>query len=246
MGWTKLRHGRDLALGELDKYYEGPIRGLQLAPEFYKLLGSSDLQNTPLGRSLGIQNQILGEISASLGGQAFGRTGKNKGAGALPPDMLSAIGENLTSNLAQAGIEGSPAGAIQAAMRFSGASEQIRSQRINQALNAVGALGGASIYPSASQWANLGAQKAETAARLQYNFGEQQQQAVDQRGQYWGNLAGQLGGMALSGALGGLAAPSGFGLAGIAGGLTGRPITSFNPNASRQSQPSWMSYYYGT
>lgn len=241
MGWTKIRHGRDLALQELDKYYEGPIRGLQLAPEFYKLLGSDALKNTPLGRSLNIQNQILGEISASLGGQAFGR-GKGKGAGQLPPDMVSAIGENLTSNLAAAGIEGSPAGAVQAAMRFSGASENIRQQRIQQGLNAVNMLGGAGIMPSASQFLNLGAQKAESAARYQYNFGEQQQGAVDQRNAQWGQLAGQVGGMALSGALGGFAAPAGFGLAGFAGGVTGRSPSSFDPNYGKQ-RGSWLDFY---
>lgn len=225
-GSKSIRHGRDRALKELERYYEGPIRGLQIAPEFYKLLGSKELANTPLGRSYQLQNQIFTELSAALGGQPSGRKGN---AGTLPPDLASAIGENLNSQLSASGIEGSPVRALQAAMRFSGASESIRSNRINQALGAVGALGGAGILPSASQFAQMGAQRAESAAGIQYKAGQDLAAAQQAQNSMWGSLLGT----AASGALGFAAAPAGFGLAGLAGGITGRSISSFDPSINK-------------
>lgn len=168
-GKKTLRRGTDRALAELERFYEGPIKGLQLAPEFYKLLSSPALRNTPLGRSLALQNQLLGEVSAGLGGRAFGaRKGGMRGAGVLPPDLANAIGENLTGQLAASGTEGSPAAAITAAMRFSGASEGIRQSRIGQAQSVLGQIGGASILPSASEMLGASAQRAGLAANLQY------------------------------------------------------------------------------
>jgi hypothetical protein len=201
-GARDIRKGRDRALQQLEKSYEGPIRGLQIAPEFYKLLSSPELKNTPLGRSLDLQNQILGEVSAGLGGQAFGR--KGKGAGALPPDMVSAIGENLNSQMAASGTLGSPAGAIKAAMRFSGASEDIRRQRLQSAQSALGQIGGASIMPSASEFLQVGANKASQAANLEMQAGQQIYGAHQQhKNQLWEGV-GMLGGIAAAPFTGGM------------------------------------------
>lgn len=225
-GARDIRKGRDRALQQLEKSYEGPIRGLQIAPEFYKLLSSPELKNTPLGRSLDLQNQILGEVSAGLGGQAFGRTKGRPGAGSLPPDMVSAIGENLTMQNAANGTGGSPANAIRAAMRFSGASEDILSQRLNNAQRALEQIGGASIMPSASQFLQVGANKASQAANLEMQAGEQIYNAHQaHQNQLWGAV-GTLGGMAAAPFTGG-ASLGGMGmLSGLFGGgaqSSGRP-----------------------
>lgn len=232
-GRKQIRHGRDRALKELERFYEGPIRGLQIAPEFYGLLESDKLRNTPLGRSLQLQQQLLGEVSAGLGGKGFGER-QGKGAGRLPPDLANAIGENLMTNLARAGVEGSPAAALQASMRFTGASEAIRSQRIAQAQSVLGQVGGASILPSASEFLALGARRASEAAGIQYGSGQQ----LAQIGQQERQMYGQLAGMAASGALGFGAAPAGFGMAGLLGGISGRSIGSIDPSIY-QKYPSY-------
>lgn len=247
-GASDIRTGRNRALGELERYYEGPIRGLQIAPEFYKMLGSDQLKNTPLGRSLSLQQQLLGEVSAGLGGRAFGqRAGGRGGAGVLPPDLTSSISNQLYSSLAQGGIEGSPAGALQAAMRFSGASEDIRHQRIADASAILGQIGGGSIMPSASQFAQMGANRASQAANLEMQSGEDIANAkAAQRGFY-----GQLLGTAASGALGFFGAPSGMGLAGLFGGLTGRSSSDFpgmfggNAFAGQNVDPGYLMRLYG-
>lgn len=188
-----------------------------MAPEFYKLLSSPELKNTPLGRSLELQNQILGEVSAGLGGKAFGATGRRGNAGALPPDMVSAIGENLNSQMAASGTLGSPAGAIRAAMKFSGASEGIRQQRIASAQSALGQIGGASIMPSASEFLQVGANKAAQAANLEMQAGQQIYGAHQaHKNQLWEGV-GMLGGMAAAPFTGGAS----MGLMGGLGGLFG-------------------------
>lgn len=219
-----IRHGRQRALGELERIYEGPIRGLQIAPEFYKLLGSSELKNTPIGRSVQLQQNLLDEVMSGLSGKAFGG-GKRGNAGTLPPDLVSAIGENLNSQLSASGTEGSPVRALQAAMRFSGASESIRQNRIASAQSVLGQIGGASILPSASEFLNVGAQRASQAANIQYQAGLDTAQAKQQEMAGYGSL---LGGLASAG-LGFAAAPAGFGLAGLLGGFTGRSIGSIDP-----------------
>lgn len=220
-GAHDIRRGRDRALDQLEKSYEGPIRGLQIAPEFYKLLSSPELKNTPLGRSLELQNQILGEVSAGLGGSAFGARGKGqRGAGALPPDMVSSIGENLNSQMAASGTLGSPAGAIKAAMRFSGASEDIRAQRLNEAQSALGQIGGASIMPSASEFLQVGANKASQAANLEMQAGMGIKQAKQDYYGEIGSAIGSIGGLALGGGFGGgaMSMLGGGGLSALFGG----------------------------
>lgn len=232
-GAHDIRRGRDRALDQLEKSYEGPIRGLQIAPEFYKLLSSPELKNTPLGRSLQLQNQILGEVSAGLGGSAFGaRQGGRKGAGALPPDMVSAIGENLNSQMAASGTLGSPAGAIKAAMRFSGASEDIRAQRLREAGAALDQIGGASIMPSASQFLQVGANKASQAANIEQQAGTQIAGAKQAYYQEIGNAIGSIGGMALGGGFGGGAMSM---LGGLFGG--GGPQAKLNQRYAQGYRP---------
>lgn len=225
MGWTKVRHGRDQALKELDKYYEGPLKGLEIGAQFYKMLGSADLKNTPLGRSLELQQQLLGEVSAGLSGKAFGSRKGN--AGILPPDLVSAIGENLNMQSGQLGLDGSPANAIRAAMRYSGASEDIRAQRINSGLNVLHSVGGGSIMPDASQFLNLGAQKAESAAKYQYQGALDMNQEMERQRSSRMQTYGQIAGMAGSALLGGFAAPAGMFGAGALGGITGTGYQRF-------------------
>src|SRR5574337_128155 len=144
-GSTSIRHARKRAMAELERSYEGPLKGLEIAPEFYGHLRSPELRNTPLGRSLQLQQLLLGEASAGLGGRAFGaRRGGRAGAGALPPDLLNAISNNLASEQGARGVEGSPAAVLQAALRLTGASEGIRQNRIQMAQSVLGQIGGAS------------------------------------------------------------------------------------------------------
>lgn len=234
MGWTKVRSGRDAALRELDKYYEGPLKGLEIGAQFYKMLGSADLKNTPLGRSLALQQQLLGEVSAGLGGQAFGRTKNRPGAGTLPPDLVSAIGENLNMQSGQLGLDGSPANAIRAAMRYSGASEDIRAQRIASAQSVLGQVGGGSIMPSASEFLQLGARKAESAAQLQYQGAIDMNNAREASRSSRNQMYGQIAGMAASGLLGGFAAPAGMFGAGVLGGITGTGYQRFGGSSQPQ------------
>lgn len=228
-----LGRGQEKALGELGKFYEGPIQGLQIAPEFYKLLGSNAFRNTPIGKSMMLQNQLLGEVSAGLGGQGFGadRMG-GRGAGTLPPDLAYSIGNNLTSQMGAAGTIGSPIGAIQAAMRFSGASEDIRAQRIAQASQILGQIGGASIMPSSSQFLGLGAERAGQAANLQYRGAQDIAQAEQQKSANFGQMFGQakaigenpFQGTPFAGMFGGM----GFGMQGFGGRApTQRPYGGF-------------------
>lgn len=244
MGWTKIRHGRDQALKELERYYEGPLKGLEIGAQFYKMLGSNDLKNTPLGRSLALQQQLLGEVSAGLGGQAFGRTKGRPGAGVLPPDLVSAIGENLNMQSGQLGLDGSPANAIRAAMRYSGASEDIRAQRINSGLNVLNTVGRGSIMPDASQFLNLGAQKAESAAAYQYKGAMDMNSERERQRAGRSQMYGQIAGMAGSGLLGGFAAPAGMFGAGVLGGITGTGYQRFGGSGGGQPRGFGLEQMY--
>lgn len=130
--------------------------------------------------------------------------------------MVSAIGENLNSQMAASGTLGSPAGAIRAAMRFSGASEDIRAQRLNEAQSALGQIGGASIMPSASQFLQVGANKAAQAANIEQQTGQEIYNAHQaHKNQLWGAV-GTLGGIAAAPFTGGMS----LGMLGGGGGLS--------------------------
>jgi len=206
-GRDEVRRGRNRALAELEKSFEGPIRGLQIAPEFFGLLQSDALQNTPLGQAFNLQQAVFGEVLGGL-------TGESTFSGRLPGDLASSIGEQVAGFAGGRGTSGSPANAIQAALRFSGASENIRQSRINQALNTLQTIGQGTIFPSASQFLQVGANKASQAANVQF-----------ESGQILGGLKSQqnraLTSLVLGGLTGGLA--GGFGLLGgsLAGGGLG-------------------------
>lgn len=162
----KIRSGRNRALAELEKSFDGPVRGLQIAPEFFNLLQSPELAGTPLAGAFNTQNAIFDNVLGGLSG--------NRSAGQLPSDLANAIGENLASAQGARGTFGSPAGLLEAANRFSGASESIAQSRISQALQAVQAIGAGSIFPSASQFLQVGANKAANAAQIQFQAGQAQ------------------------------------------------------------------------
>lgn len=210
----EIRKGRNAALQELQGSFLGPLEGLRIAPEFFKLLQSPALRNTPLGRSLQLQQQVLGETSAALGGEPFGRRGR--GAGALPPDLVTAIGEQVGGSAGAAGIAGSPAAALKAAIRFTGASESIRQQRISSALNVLQTVGQGSIAPSASQFLEVGARKASQAADIQFQAGNLLAQARAAKDSARGKLLGTALGLGIGAATGGLGL-----LPGLAGGFGG-------------------------
>jgi len=215
-GQRQLRHGRQRALAQLERIYEGPLEGLDIAPDFYRKLSSPELRKTPIGRSLQLQQQLLGEVSAGLGGRAFGR-GKGPGAGTLPPDLVSSIQNELTSAQGAAGTEGSPAAALTAALRFSGASEAIRAQRIQSAQAVLGQVGGASLLPSASEFLQTGAQRAVSAANVEMQMSQAEANLKAQKQQSFYQGAGQILGIGAGLLTGGLT--SGVGAAaGAAGG----------------------------
>jgi hypothetical protein len=117
--------------------------------------------------------------------------------------MVSAIGENLNSQMAASGTLGSPAGAIKAAMRFSGASEDVRARRLNEAGAALEQIGGASIMPSASQFLQVGANKASQAANIEQQAGTQIAGAKQNYYGEIGNAIGSIGALGLGGGFGG-------------------------------------------
>jgi len=149
----------------------------------------------------------------------------------LPPDLVNAIGEQVGTSLGAAGVEGSPAGAIQAAMRFSGASEDIRARRIGLAQGVLGQVGGASIMPSASEFLQVGANRASQAAGYQFQYGMARGAAKDQAQQSLMSGIGKIGAVAAAPFTGGASLallgvdPSGYGggggRAGGGGGLLG-------------------------
>jgi len=153
--------------------------------------------------------------------------------------MVSAIGENLNSQMAASGTLGSPAGAIKAAMRFSGASEDIRSQRLNNAQRALEQIGGASIMPSASQFLQVGANKASQAANLEMQAGEQIQQVHAQHKAEMGAGYGALAGIGLAPFTGGMSMGMlGGGLQGMfGGGGGGLPADPHNIRGARGFGP---------
>lgn len=202
---------------QLEGALKGPIEGLQLAPEFFKLLSSPELAGTPLGQSYLAQQEVFNNILGGL-------TGQGMLAGKLPGDLASAIGENLASEQAARGTFGSPAGAIQAAMRFSGASEDIAQRRIQTALQAINQLGGAGVLPGASQFLQAGLEKSLTGAKIFAELGLAGANQQAQQNAAIGNVIGTaLGGLTggLAGGLGVLSGPLGIqgGLGGALGGF---------------------------
>ena len=180
----------------------GPIQGLQMAPEFFRLLQSPELAGTPLAQSLAAQQAVLQNVTGAL-------TGDRTFAGQLPGDLASAIGENLAGAQGARGTFGSPAGAIEAGLRFSGASEQIRAQRIQSALQAIQGVGAGAIFPSASEFLQGGLQRAQMLVGLAGTAAGIAQQEQAARGQVIGRLVGGVLGLA-TGGLGGALVGSGL------------------------------------
>ena len=222
-GIRSLRRAESNALDELDKSFQGPLEGLRLAPEFFGLLQSDELAGTPLAGGLAIQNQLQSEALAGLRGDpSF--------AAKLPKDLESSIGEQLSSHLGALGVETSPASAIEAALRFSGGSEAIRTNRINSALAVLNATGQGSIYPGSSEFLNLGANLALNKANVRGNSALRFADLSFQRAGQFGQLAGQLFGAA-AGASGLFGGPGGF--AG-AGQFLGLSQPQFQPPGQQQ------------
>lgn len=103
-------------------------------------------------------------------------------------------------------------------MRFSGASEQIRAQRIQSAQGVLGQVGGASILPSASEFLQLGAQRAQSAANVETSMSQAEASLRASRQQAIYSGIGQLVGMGV-----GFAGGAGLLGAGIQGMLGGAP-----------------------
>ena len=203
-----LKKGREQALGQLERIFEGPLRGLQMAPEFFKLLGSPELAGTPLGRGVGLQNQLLDAVSGGLAGRSAGR---------LPGDLQSAVTESFGGAQAGRGTYGSPAANLGLANEFAGQSEAIRQQRINSALAVLGGTSAAgSVLPSASQFLQVGAQRSLSAAdTISKSFAGEAQYAYQDAESQRSALA-SLGGIGLGALTGGIAGGFG-GLAGLTG-----------------------------
>lgn len=204
---SSIRHGIKAAMRELEKSYEGPLRGLDVAKDFFARLGSEEFAGTPLARGLGLQNALLDEATLGLtGGSNF----------ALPTEIGRAAGNQIGGFLGAAGIEGSPAGAVAAANRLTGISEQVRQSRLGQALTILGGAAGGSVFPSASEFLRVGANKASQAANIQYQGGLAKANAQSAYNAGIGQIAGILGGGAIGALTGGLGL-----IGGLGGGLTG-------------------------
>lgn len=205
-----LKKGREQALAQLERIYEGPLRGLQMAPEFFRLLGSDALSGTPLGRGVGLQNQLLDAVSGGLAGRSAGR---------LPADLRSSVTEGFGGAQAGRGTYGSPAGNLALANEFAGQSEAIRSQRIQNALAVLGGTSaGGSVFPSANAFLQVGANRASQAADLTYRSfageAEAAQNASNANSAALGSLFGTGLGLltgGLAGGFGGLAGLTGYG-----------------------------------
>lgn len=214
-----LKKAREQALAQLERIFEGPLQGLRIAPEFFKLAGSPELAGTPVGRGLALQNQILDAASGGLAGTDFN-------AGRIPADLRSAVLEAQGGASAGRGLVGGAAN-LDLANRFSGVSEQLRASRIQSALSALGGTGAsASVLPSAQFFGELGARRALAGAEaVQSSFGAEAQaslQAAQQQSQAIGSLLGFGLSAATGGALGGFGALGGLGLqGGLMGALGG-------------------------
>lgn len=211
-GIRRLRSSESDALDELNRSYQGPLEGLRLAPEFFRLLSSGELAGTPLAGALALQNQLQKE---ALGGL----TGDTSFAAKLPKDLEASIGEGLSSQLGALGIETSPSAAIQAALKYSGGSEAVRQNRINSALAVLNQTGGAAIYPSSQDFLDVGANLALNKAKVRSQSDLAFSNLYFQRAGQYAGLAGQAltGGAGASGLFGG---PGGFAGAGQFLGLS--------------------------
>lgn len=208
--------GREQALQQLSQIFQGPLEGLRLAPEFFRLAGSADLANTPVGKGLSLQNQILDQASAALNGQDFN-------GGRIPADLQSAILESTGGQQAARGTYGGGAANLALANRFAGASEDIRARRQQSALQALAGTGAAAgVLPGSEFFGQLGAQRSLAAANaIQSSFADEAKYAF-QSEQSQQQAYGQLLGLGLGAVTGGLAGGlGGLGGLGISGGLGG-------------------------
>jgi hypothetical protein len=210
-----IKAGRDRALGELEKIFSGPLEGLRLAPEFFRLLASPELAGTPLGRGVDLQQAIIDQALGGLTGQG------GAAAGQLPGDIRSALLESTGGAQAGRGTFGSPAGNLALANEFVGASEAIRASRLQQAFAALGGTSAAgSVQPSASQFLDIGRQRALAAADVFTGAGSQLAQASLAAEQQKAGALGSILGIGLGAATGGLLGGLGAGgIFGTAGGL---------------------------
>jgi len=210
-----VKEGRKRALGELDKIFQGPLEGLRIAPEFFKLLGSPELAGTPLSKGLDLQNELLDTVLGGL-------RGESSKLGAIPDDVRSAVLEAQGSAAAGRGSFGSGAADLGLANEFSGISEQIRSSRIQQALMGLqGTSAAASVLPSSSAFLEVGRQKALTAADIQFRSGLAESEARRAEDAQIGSIIGTIGGGLLGAGLGGFGGLGGMGLGSGFGGAAG-------------------------
>lgn len=198
------------------EFFRGPLKGLVLAPEFFGLLGSPDFSGNPLGLGLRLQEALLKSGISGLQGGRF----------RVPKGVASASREQLGSELAAFGIETSPAAAIAATERFTGISEQVRNSRISQALQILNSGGGAgSIFPSASEFLQLGANQQLGLANVRLQGAQATQARSDTESAATGQLLGLVAALGLGAATGGLGLLPGL-AAGGAGALGGAGIFS--------------------
>ena len=218
----EISRARRRSLEELERVYEGPIRGLEMAPEFFRLLESPDLAGSPLARGVQLQNTLIDEAIGGLTGGGL--------AGRLPQDIASSIGNSVASAQGARGTFGAPVGAVEAGLRLTGASEDIRQRRISNALGILqGTSAGGSVFPSASEFLQLGANRAFQAANIEKELGLAKANIEQQESSALGGTIGRVGFGALAGigslATGGALLPA-LGMFGL-GALGGAPGLSF-------------------
>lgn len=205
-GTKDIKKSRDRALQQLQSAFEGPLKGLQQAIPFFKMLASPELANTPLGRGVGLQQELISQAMGGLQGQAFN-------AGKIPADMNSAVLESLGQAQAARGTYGSGTGDLELGNRFAGISEQLRTQRLHDALAVLGGTSAAgSVAPSASQWLGTSLATAQAGADVEMRSGQLLAQADMAQSQARGQLLGGVLSFGLGAGLGGFGGGGGFNL----------------------------------